>query len=262
MDHTQDIQQLSIEAADFKAEQDALKDKIIAITGAGDGIGKVAALTCAAHGATVILLGRTIPKLEQVYDQIEAEGYPQAAIFPINFEGAVEKDYNDMADAIYSEFGRLDGLLHNAAQLGPQTPLSNYEIDVWQKVMQVNVTAGFLMTKALLPLLEKSDQASVVFTSSSVGRKGRAYWGAYSVSKAAVENMVQIFADEMDGINNVRMNCINPGATRTQMRASAYPSENPATLKTAADIMPTYLYLLSDQSVKLNGVSIDAQVKQ
>ncbi|GAA6153250.1 YciK family oxidoreductase [Pseudoteredinibacter isoporae] len=261
MDHPKDIQQLSIEAAAFQADDDALKGKVIAITGAGDGIGKVAALSCAAHGATVILLGRTIPKLEKVYDDIEAAGYPQAAIFPINFEGAVEKDYNDMADAIDAEFGRLDGLLHNAAQLGPQTPLSNYEVDNWQKLMQVNVTAGFLMTKALMPLLEKADNASVVFTSSSVGRKGRAYWGAYSVSKAAVENMVQVFADEMDGINNVRMNCINPGATRTQMRASAYPSENPAQLKTPADIMSSYLYLLSDKSVNLNGVSIDAQIK-
>ncbi|WP_299774292.1 YciK family oxidoreductase [uncultured Pseudoteredinibacter sp.] len=261
MDQTQSPQELSLTAAAFIAPGDALKDKVIAITGAGDGIGKVAALSCAAHGATVILLGRTIPKLEQVYDEIEAAGHPQAAIFPINFEGAVEKDYNDMADAIDAEFGHLDGLLHNAAQLGPQTPLSNYEIDTWQKLMQVNVTAGFMMTKALLPLLEKSTAASVVFTSSSVGRKGRAYWGAYAISKAAVENMVQVFADEMDGINNVRVNCINPGATRTQMRASAYPSENPETLKTAADIMPSYLYLLSSQSEGVNGISIDAQPK-
>ncbi|WP_299978118.1 YciK family oxidoreductase [uncultured Pseudoteredinibacter sp.] len=261
MDQTQSPQELSLTAAAFIASGDALKDKVIAITGAGDGIGKVAALSCAAHGATVILLGRTIPKLEQVYDEIEAAGHPQAAIFPINLEGAVEKDYNDMADAIDAEFGRLDGLLHNAAQLGPQTPLSNYEIDTWQKLMQVNVTAGFMMTKALLPLLEKSSAASVVFTSSSVGRKGRAYWGAYAISKAAVENMVQVFADEMDGINKVRVNCINPGATRTQMRASAYPSENPATLKTAAEIMPSYLYLLSPKSEALNGISIDAQPK-
>ncbi|MCV6628111.1 MAG: YciK family oxidoreductase, partial [Cellvibrionaceae bacterium] len=213
------------------------------------------------HGATVVLLGRTTAKLEQVYDEIEAAGHPQAAIFPINFEGAVEKDYNDMADAIDREFGRLDGLLHNAAQLGPQTPLSNYEIDTWQRLMQVNVTAGFMMTKALLPLLEAAANASVVFTSSSVGRQGRAYWGAYAVSKAAVENMMQTFADEMDGINQVRMNSLNPGATRTQMRASAYPSENPASLKTPADIMPSYLYLLSDASIGVSGQQFDAQPK-
>lgn len=261
MDHAKTNEQISLEASQFVADGECLKDKVIAITGAGDGIGKVAALNCAAQGATVILLGRTIPKLEQVYDAIEAAGHPQAAIFPINFEGAVEKDYNDMADAIDAEFGRLDGLLHNAAQLGPQTPLSNYEIDTWQKLMQVNVTSAFMMSKALLPLLEKAPQASVVFTSSSVGRKGRAYWGAYAISKAAVENMVQVFADEMDGINHVRINCINPGATRTQMRASAYPSENPSTLKTPSDIMPSYLYLLSDTSAELNGVSIDAQIK-
>lgn len=252
---------LSSTAIQFKAAKDELSNKVIAVTGAGDGIGRVAALTFAEHGATVILLGRTTAKLEKVYDEIEAAGHPQAAIFPINFEGAVEKDYNDMADAIDQEFGRLDGLLHNAAQLGPQTPLSNYEIDVWLRIMQVNVHAGFSMTKALLPLLEKADRASVTFTSSSVGRKGRAYWGAYAVSKGAVENMVQVFADEMDGINQVRMNSLNPGATRTPMRAAAYPSENPNTLKTPADIMPAYLFLMSDASAGINGQQLDAQIK-
>jgi len=246
----------------FQAEPNALDGKIIAVTGAGDGIGAVAAKTFAAHGATVILLGRTTAKLEKVYDEIEAAGDPQAAIFPINLEGAAEKDYNDLADAINNEFGKLDGLLHNAAQLGPHTPLSNYDIDTWLRLMQVNVTAGYMMTKAVLPLLESAPNASLVFTSSSVGRKGKAYWGAYSVTKAAVENMMQIFSDEFDGVNTIRCNSLNPGATRTQMRAAAYPAENPATVKTPEELMASYLYLMSDASIGISGQQLDAQTKK
>jgi len=243
------------------AVDNCLSDKVVAVTGAGDGIGKVAAKTFAAYGATVILMGRTTAKLEMVYDEIEQAGHPQAAIFPINFEGAVEKDYNDMADTIDQEFGRLDGILHNAALLGPQSPLSNYAIDTWMSLMQVNVNAAFMMTKALMPLLENAPSASVVFTGSSVGLKGRAYWGAYAVSKAAVENMMQIFADECEGINQVRFNSLNPGATRTNMRAAAYPAENPGGLKTPADIMAPYLYLMGDDSQGISGRQFDAQPK-
>lgn len=240
---------------------DSLNNKVIAVTGAGDGIGKVAAKTFAAHGATVILMGRTTAKLEMVYDEIEQAGHPQAAIFPINLEGAVEKDYNDMADTMDQEFGRLDGILHNAALLGPQSPLSNYAIDTWMSLMQVNVNAAFMMTKALMPLLERAPSASVVFTGSSVGLTGRAYWGAYAVSKAAVENMMQIFADECEGVNEVRFNSLNPGATRTNMRAAAYPAENPGGLKSPADIMAPYLYLMGDDSQDVSGQQFDAQPK-
>lgn len=248
--------------ATFTASPELLKDKVIAITGAGDGIGKVAALTFASHGATIILMGRTTAKLEQVYDQIEQAGHPQAAIFPINLEGAVEKDYNDLADAIDQEFGHLDGLLHNAALLGPQTPLSNYAADTWASLLQVNVTSAFMMTKALMPVLEKSSTASVLFTGSSVGYQGRAYWGAYAVSKAATENMMQVFADESEEVNQVRFNSINPGATRTGMRAAAYPAENPATVAAPEDIMPSYLYLMSDHSKDINGEQFLAQAKK
>ena len=180
---------------EYSAPQDLLKDKVILITGAGDGIGKAAALCFAEHGATIILSGRTTSKLEAVYDQIEAVGGAQPAIVPINFEGAVEKDYDDIASVIESTFGRLDGLLHNAAQLGSLTPLEQYEVEVWNKLMQVNVNSPFMLTRALIPLLRLSEDASIVFTSSSVGRKGRAFWGAYAVSKFANEGMMQVLAD-------------------------------------------------------------------
>ena len=244
---------------DYQAKADLLTDRIILISGAGDGIGAAAAKSCAAHGATVILLGRTTRKLEAVYDAIEAAGHPQAAIYPMNLEGAAPKDYEDLANTIEKEFGRLDGLLHNAALLGTLTPLGQYDVEQWSKVMQVNLNAPFLMTQACLDLLKKSDDASVLFTSSSVGRKGRAYWGAYGISKAANENMMQIWADELESNTPVRVNSINPGAVRTGMRTRAYPGEDPNTLPKPDAILATYLYLLGPDSKGVTGRQFDAQ---
>ncbi|WP_341939265.1 YciK family oxidoreductase [Marinimicrobium sp. C2-29] len=230
-----------------------LKDKIIVVTGAGDGIGRVAAKTFAEHRATVVLLGRTLAKLEKVYDEIEQAGGPQPAIYPINFEGAVEKDYRDLSDALNDEFGRVDGLLHNASDLGERTPIANYAADAWLRVMHVNVNAPFMLTQALLPLLERADHASIVFTSSGVAQKGRAFWGAYAASKAAQDNMMETLAEELEGTGPVRANSLNPGATRTRMRASAYPAENPASVPPPEAHMPLYLYLMGDDSVGVNG---------
>ncbi len=240
---------------DYTPASDALANKVILVTGAGDGIGKTAALSFAAHGATLILAGRTLNKLEQVYDEIEAAGGAQPAIFPVNFESAVEKDLDDMCDAINETFGRLDGVLHNAADLGERTPISNYSIKAWERCMQVNVNAPFMLTQALLPVLEKSSSASVVFTSSSVAFKGRAYWGAYAASKAAAENLMQTLAEEAEDTSGIRYNSINPGGTRTRMRASAYPAENPETVKSPDLLMPAYIYLMSDSSKEFNGQS-------
>ncbi len=244
---------------DYQASPDLLKDRIILITGAGDGIGAAAAKSCAAHGATVILLGRTTRKLEAVYDAIEKAGHPQPAIYPMNLEGAAPKDYEDLANTLEQEFGRLDGILHNASLLGTLTPLGQYDVAQWSKVMQVNLNAPYLITRACLELLKKSDDASVLFTTSSVGRKGRAYWGAYAISKAANESMMQIWADELDTNTHVRMNSINPGAVRTSMRARAYPGEDPNTLPTPDTIMATYLYLLGPDSKGVTGQQFDAQ---
>lgn len=245
----------------YQAPADLLKDKVILVTGAGDGIGKEAALTYASHGATVILLGRTTKKLEDVYDEIESRGFPQAAIVPLNLDTAAEHDYIELANTIQSEFGRLDGILHNASILGARTPLANFEPSTFEQVMRINVTAQFLLNQALIPLLQEAPHASIIFTSSSVGRKAKAYWGAYAVSKFATEAMMQLLADELENISNIRVNAINPGATRTSMRAYAYPAEDPNTLKTPADIMPLYLYLMGDESLQVNGESIDAQPK-
>lgn len=239
----------------FRPTATTLANKVILITGAGDGIGRVAAMSFASLGATVVLAGRTLAKLESVYDEIEAAGHPQPAIFPINLESAVEKDYDDMCDALNDTFGHLDGILLNAADLGERTPISNHSVGAWQRCMQVNVNSPFMMIQALLPLLEKSANASVVFTSSSVAFKGRAYWGAYAASKAAAENLMQTLSDEMEETNNIRFNSINPGATRTKMRAAAYPAEDPTSVKAPEELMMSYVYLMSDDSVNEKGNS-------
>ncbi|MFW1677521.1 YciK family oxidoreductase [Pontibacter sp. JAM-7] len=244
---------------DYQAPANLLQDKVILVTGAGSGIGRTAAISYAAHGATVILLGRTLDKLEAVYDEIEAAGYPQPALVPLNLDSAPEHDFDELASTLNQEFGRLDGILHNAGILGVRTPLSSYDPVIWQQVMQVNVTAPFMLTQALMPLLEKAENASIIFTSSGVGRQGRAFWGAYSVSKFATEGMMQVLADELENISNIRCNCINPGATRTQMRTTAYPAENPADNPAAEEIMPLYLYLMGNDSLTTNGQSLNAQ---
>jgi NAD(P)-dependent dehydrogenase (short-subunit alcohol dehydrogenase family) len=245
---------------DYQAPAQLLNDRIILVTGAGDGIGRAAALSFARHGATVILLGRTVTKLEAVYDQIEEQGWPRPAIIPLNLEGAAEKDYLDLASAIENEFGRLDGILHNAALLGSLTPIEHYELPVWNQLLQVNVTAPFILTRALLPLLREADDASIVFTSSSVGRKARAYWGAYAVSKFALEGLMQVLASELDDAERpIRVNSVNPGATRTSMRAQAYPAENPINNPAPEAIMPIFLYLMGEHSRGVTGQALDAQ---
>lgn len=242
----------------YQAAANALTGKVILVTGAGDGIGKAAAKTYAAFGATVILLGKTTKKLEATYDEIVAAGHPEPAIVPLDLKGATAKHYKDMAATIEAEFGKLDGLLHNAGILGVLSPFEHIDLASWNDILQVNLTSAMLLSQALMPVLKKSPHASVVFTSSGVGRKGRAYWGPYAVSKFATEGLMQLMADEYEG-SNIRVNAINPGATRTKMRNRAYPGEDQLSLPTAESIMPVYLYLMSDDSQNVNGQSLDAQ---
>lgn len=247
------------DALSYQCPEQAFAGRVILVTGAGDGIGRAVSLALARHGATVILLGRTQEKLEAVYDQIKANGGPEPAMAPVNLDVARPQDYEALADLFDKEFGRLDGILHNASILGDITPLEQYEYGTWDTVMQVNVNAPFYLTRALMPLLRESDDASVLFTSSSVGRKGRAFWGAYAVSKFATEGMMQVLADELENVSRIRVNSINPGATRTRMRAMAYPAEDASTLKTPEQIVPAYLYLLGPASTGVTGQALDAQ---
>ncbi|GKX61897.1 NAD(P)-dependent oxidoreductase [Pragia fontium] len=242
----------------YQAPRDLLNQKIIMVTGASDGIGKEAALTYARHGAQLILLGRSESKLKQVAQEISQQGGQPATLFAFDLLTATPEEYQTLAEKIAHLTDRLDGLLHSAGLLGEIAPIAEQDPIQWQQVMQVNVNAGFMLTQALLPLLLKASSPSLIFSSSSVGRKGRRGWGAYSVSKFATEGLMQVLADEYQG-SHLRINCINPGGTRTSMRASAFPDENSALLKTPADIMPTYLYVMGNDSRHESGVSFDAQ---
>jgi NAD(P)-dependent dehydrogenase (short-subunit alcohol dehydrogenase family) len=244
---------------DYQAPSDLLAGRVILVTGAGDGIGRAAALAYARHGATVVLLGRTVRKLEQVYDEIQAAGGAEPAITPLDLSKATLPQYDEIAGAIASEFGRLDGLLHNAADLGTLTPLELYDLEVWSRTLQVNLHAPFLLTRACLDLLKKSADASVVFTSADVGRHSRAYWGAYAVSQFAIEGLMQTWAAELRDTTPIRMNSLNPGAVQTHMRRRAYPGENPSQLKKPEEIMAAYLYLMGPDSRGATGQAFDAQ---
>lgn len=246
---------------EYSTAPNALQGKVILVTGAGAGIGRQAALSYAEHGATVILLGRNVNNLELVYDEIEKRGYPQPAIIPLDLKGATKQNYVDMAETIESQFGQLDGVLHNAGVLGTLSPFDQIDEETFDDVMQINVKAEFLMTQALLPIMKKAEAARIIFTSSTVGHSGRAFWGTYAISKFAVEGMMQILADELSD-TAVRVNAINPGATRTRMREKAYPGEDANTLKTPLDIIPLYLHLMDPSVTNVNGQCIDAQPKR
>ena len=248
--------------ADFRPAPDFLEGRVVLVTGAGDGIGRAVACTCAAHSATVVLLGRTVEKLERVYDSIRSAGGPEPAIYPMDLSGAMPPDYEALATRMESEFDRLDGLVHNAALLGDLGPIEHYSPEGWQELIQVNVNAPFLLTRALVPLVRRTaaehGHASVIFTSSGVGRRGRAYWGGYSVSKFAIEGLNQVLADELDGAAGVRVNSLNPGPVRTRMRAKAFPAEDPETLITPEEVARAWLWLLDARDV--HGEALDAQI--
>jgi len=243
----------------YQADSQLLKDRIILITGAASGLGKAIALAYAQHGATTILLDKNVANLEALSDEIESLGYPQAALYPLDLGGATVEQYVEMAETIDKEFGKLDGLVHNAAVMGPITPIHIYSPEDWYKVLQINLNAPFLINQSCIPLLNESDDASMLFVSDACGQQGSAYWGAYGVSKSAQENMMQILADELESNTNIRVNSIDPGNIRTQMRAFAYPGEDPETLPTPEQVIPGFLYLMGSDSKDFNGRSFTAE---
>ena len=244
---------------DYEPKPGLLDGRVILISGASAGIGAALARRSAALGATVIMLGRSVPRLEAVYDEIEQAGGPRPGIFVMDFLTAGGPQYDQLFEAVAGEYGRLDGLVHCAGILGDRSPIEQHDISVWHQVMQVNVTAPFILTQAMFPLLRRSGDASVIFTSSGVGRSGRAFWGAYAVSKFATEGMMQVLAAEVGDGNPIRCNAVNPGATRTAMRRAAFPGEDAEKLRTPEQVLGPYLYLLGPESRSINGLSFDAQ---
>lgn len=229
------------------------------ITGAGDGVGAAVSQDFAKYGATVILVGKSQGKLEHVYDAIEHQGYPQPAIYPMDFLTATHKDYLAMAKTLTDEFGRLDGLLHNAAMLGNLAPLEHYDLRLWHDTLHVNLSAPYVLTKVCLPLLRASDEASVIMTSANVGFRGQAYWGAYAVSKAGLNNVAEILAEELEVNTNIRVNIIDPGTVKTAMHNQAYPGDPANGVALPTEITSIYLYLMGADSSGVTGERFHAQ---
>ena len=226
----------------YAPDESALTGRVILVTGATRGIGRAVAQDLVQHGATVILHGRSADKLQALYEELKELG-PEPVVAQLD---------QSLTDEIDFRFGRLDGLLHNASILGDLTPIEHYNIALWQRVIHTNLNAPFILTRCLIPLLRRSEDASILFTTSGVGNAGRAYWGAYSASKFATEGLAQILADEFEN-TAVRVNYINPGSTRTTMRRAAFPAEDPDTLPTPESITGTYLYLLGQDSRGVSG---------
>ena len=248
-----------IELRNYQAPAGLLAGRAILVTGAAGGLGSALARACAALGANVLLCGRNVRRLEALYDAIVAAGGPRPSIAPLDLERADASHYGALADAVRNEFGRLDGLVHAAAALGERAPIEHYDVVTWLKVMHVNVNAAFIVTQALLPLLRLSQDASVVFTTSGVSVRGRAYWGAYAASKFALEGLMQVLADETDTTTGIRVNSVNPGRMRTPMRAKAYPGEVPESLPAPDQVLGPFLYLLGPDSRGTTGRRFDAQ---
>jgi NAD(P)-dependent dehydrogenase (short-subunit alcohol dehydrogenase family) len=243
----------------FIPDAGLLAGRVVLITGAGSGLGRALAIECARTGASVILSGRRPAKVERVYDEIEAMGAPQPAIAMLDLAVATAVDYDNLAKTIDGEFGKLDGVVHAAALLGDRTPLEQYDVPTWCKVLHVNLTAPFILTQVLLPNLRKSADASVIFVSSGVVKNQRPFWGAYAVAKSGLESVRSMLSQELDGEPNIRVNSVNPGRMRTAMRAAAYPAEDPNTVPTPASVSGPFLYLLSARGRGIDGQYIEAQ---
>ena len=246
-----------MELYNYDPPNDLLKNRVILVTGATAGIGREVSRALITHGATVILHGRNANALETTYQEFRNLG-PEPTIVQLDLEGAQDEECQNLAENLESKFDGIDGLLHNAGLLGARSPIEAYNPGVWQKVLQVNLNAPFILTRRLLPLLHQSEDASVLFTTSGVGSQGRAHWGAYCVSKFGIEGFTQTLADELKN-SRIRVNCINPGATRTDMRAAAFPEENPEKLPLPETLTAPYLYLLGPDGRGIHGERIDAQ---
>lgn len=242
-----------IDLTAYAPECDLLAGRNILVTGAGDGIGRALAIGFARYGATVILLGRKVKKLEAVYDEIEKAGYPQPAIYPLDLEKAPVAAFDQLGQVLSENFSTLDGLVQNAAIMGQHSPILSMDSDIWQQVMQVNLTAPYLITRSCYPLLKAANNASLIFTSDKVASQGRAFWGAYAVAKAGLDNLMQIIADEWENMTDIRVNSLDPGPVQTWLRRQIFPGEEIDLLPTPEDTLLPFLYLIDGQGHAVRG---------
>ena len=229
-----------------------LKDKVILVTGANRGFGLAITMDLSRAGAIVIMLGRDLGSLEYAYDAVVDAGYNEPILYPLDLEGATPENYQELQDNVLEKFDKLDGLIHNAAILGAQMPIEQYDIKLWYSTLQINLSAPFMLTQFLIPALVKSEDARILFLSSSVGREARAYWGAYSVSKFGIEGFAKTLSEELEK-TNISVNTVDPGKLRTEMRRTAYPAEDSSTVPMPEEKSAAIVYLLSNLSPKMNG---------
>lgn len=235
-----------------------LADRVVLVTGASGGLGRVLALACAARGATVVLHGRSVRKLESVYDEIMASGHAEPTILPLDLVTAKADDFGNVASALQAQHGRLDAIIHTAVQLGSLGPVEHQSFDGWLATTRVNLLAPFGLTRSLLSLLRAASDASVVFTLDTRGEDPTAYWGAYAVAKAGLSALLRILADEWESVPTLRVNGVVPGPMRSPLRAQSHPGGDNAILPPPDAFAPLYLYLLAGQPKSESGGVIDA----
>ena len=236
----------------YKVQEGELEGKVVLVTGANRGFGLAITMDLAKAGATVIMLGRDLGSLEYAYDAVVDAGYKEPILYPLDLEGATPENYQELQDNILDKFKKLDGLIHNAAILGTQMPIDQYDIKLWYSTLQINLSAPFMLTQFLIPALMKSNDARILFLSSTVGRKARAYWGAYSVSKFGIEGFAKTLSEELEK-TQITVNTINPGKIRTEMRRTAYPAEDASSVPRPEEKSSVIVYLLSNKGSKING---------
>jgi len=236
----------------YKVKEGELEGKVVLVTGANRGFGLAITMDLAKAGATVVMLGRDLGSLEYAYDAVVDAGYKEPILYPLDLEGATPENYQELQDNILDKFKKLDGLIHNAAILGTQMPIDQYDIKLWYSTLQINLSAPFMLTQFLIPALMKSDDARILFLSSTVGRKARAYWGAYSVSKFGIEGFAKTLSEELEK-TQITVNTINPGKIRTEMRRTAYPAEDASSVPRPEEKSSVIVYLLSNKGSKING---------
>jgi len=236
-----------------------LGGRVILVTGASGGLGMPLALAFAAHGATVVLHGRNVGRLEAIYDAIAAAGGAQPSILPLDLAVAATEDFGHVAGALRAQQGRLDGLVHTAAFLGPLGPVEHQTFDAWQTALRVNVSAAMALTRALLPLLVQSSDGAIVLTEDTRGVAPHAYWGGYAASKAALGAFATMLADELEHRSALRVNTVVPGPIRSPLRNRTHPGEDKSALAPPEALVPLYLYLVAGQPKAESGARIDAQ---
>lgn len=235
---------------------ESLRDRVVLITGATGGLGRATSLAAASAGATLVLLGRKVRALEAIYDELVSSGAPTPALYPMDLAGATPKDYAELAYAIEREFGRLDGLVHTAAQFDSLQPFDQQTSEEWTRTQQVNLTAPFLLTQACLPLMRSADDAAIVFVFDDLARVGKAFWGGYGVAKHALQGLASIVHQETES-SSVRTHALLPGPMRTALRRAAYYGENTLEHPDPAFAAGAITGLLGPAALHLRGATLD-----